>query len=100
MLIVSGYIHIEPACLQQFMADIELLAQRVRKREGNLSYDIAVGDPLTGRLLISERWKDQEALTAHLAATHTRAFITRWQERMTGEVLKYDAFNERGLFDV
>jgi len=100
MLIVSGYIHIEPACLQHFMADIKLLAQRVRKGEGNLSYDAAVDDPVTGSVLISERWQDQEALTAHLAATHTRAFITKWEGRMTGAVLKYDAFNERGLLDV
>jgi hypothetical protein len=29
----------------------------------------------------------------------TLAFIRRWQSRMKGEVLKYDAFNERGLME-
>ncbi|WP_328590683.1 putative quinol monooxygenase [Kosakonia quasisacchari] len=82
------------------MSDINVLAQTVRKRAGNLSYDVAVEDLLAGRVLISERWKDQDALSVHLAAPHTRAFISRWQERMTAEILKYDALNERGLLDM
>ncbi|MFE4125932.1 putative quinol monooxygenase [Kosakonia sp. YIM B13605] len=96
MLIICGYVNIQPADLPFFMGDIKVLAQAVRKRAGNLSYDMAVEDHLTGRVLISERWKDQDALTAHLAA----AFIARWQERMTAEILKYDALNERGLLDM
>ncbi|WOZ75815.1 putative quinol monooxygenase [Kosakonia sacchari] len=100
MLIICGYVNIQPADLPFFMGDIKVLAQTVRKRAGNLSYDMAVEDHLTGRVLISERWKDQDALTAHLAAPHTQAFITRWQERMTAEILKYDALNERGLLDM
>ncbi|MBP2858995.1 antibiotic biosynthesis monooxygenase [Dickeya oryzae] len=100
MLIISGYVVIDPSYLQQFMADIKLLAQTVRKREGNLAYDVAVEDPLMARVLVSERWQNQDALTAHLAATNTQAFITQWQGRIKGDVLKYDAFNERGLLDV
>ncbi|AUQ24899.1 putative quinol monooxygenase [Dickeya zeae] len=100
MLIISGHVVIDPSDLQPFMADIRLLAQTVRKREGNLAYDMAVEDPLVARVLVSERWQDQEALTAHLAATNTQAFLTRWEGRIKGDVLKYDAFNERGLLDV
>lgn len=99
MLIICGYVNIKPSDLPRFMADMNVLAQTVRKRAGNLSYDVAVVDHLAGSVLISERWQDQDALTAHLAAPHTRAFITHWQERMTAEILKYDAFNERGLVD-
>ncbi|MCZ3382300.1 putative quinol monooxygenase [Kosakonia sp. SOY2] len=99
MLIICGYVKINPSDLSLFMADMKVLAQTVRKRAGNLSYDVAVEDHLAGSVLISERWKDQDALTAHLAAPHTRAFITRWQQRMTAEILKYDALNERGLLD-
>jgi hypothetical protein len=31
--------------------------------------------------LIAERWHDQAALTAHLEAAETAAFIERWQHR-------------------
>jgi quinol monooxygenase YgiN len=47
--------------------------------------------------LIAERWHDQAALTAHLEAAETAAFIERWQHRMRGDIRKYDASNGREL---
>ena len=70
-----------------------------RKRPGNSAYDIAMEDPQAGLLLISERWTDQAALSAHLDAAETVAFVNRWQVRMQGDVRKFDASNERGLMD-
>lgn len=66
MLIISGYMYIDPSVLEQFMGELKLLANAVRQRDGNLSYNAAVEDYQTGRLLISERWVDQDALNAHL----------------------------------
>ncbi|WP_134707025.1 putative quinol monooxygenase [Rahnella sp. CJA17(1/100)] len=97
MLIIIGYVHVDPSALRQFMDDMKLLANSVHRRGGNISYNIAVEDRLAGKLLISERWKDQVALCAHLESADTVAFIERWQNSMKGEVLKYDVFNERGL---
>ena len=99
MLIISGYMYIDPIVLEQFMGELKLLANAVRQRDGNLSYNAAVEDYQTGRLLISERWVDQYALNAHLIKTDTVEFINRWQGKMKGELFKYDAFNERGLMD-
>ncbi|MFK3876484.1 putative quinol monooxygenase [Pantoea agglomerans] len=99
MLIISGYMYIDPIVLEQFMGELKLLANAVRQRDGNLSYNAAVEDYQTGRLLISERWVDQDALNAHLIKTDTVEFINRWQGKMKGELFKYDAFNERGLMD-
>ncbi|MGC0916361.1 putative quinol monooxygenase [Pantoea agglomerans] len=99
MLIISGYMYIDPIVLEQFMGELNLLANAVRQRDGNLSYNAAVEDYQTGRLLISERWVDQDALNAHLIKTDTVEFINRWQGKMKGELFKYDAFNERGLMD-
>lgn len=99
MLIISGYMYIDPSVLEQFMGELNLLANAVRQRDGNLSYNAAVEDYQTGRLLISERWVDQDALNAHLIKTDTVEFINRWQGKMKGELFKYDAFNERGLMD-
>ncbi|MGK9471127.1 putative quinol monooxygenase [Pantoea agglomerans] len=99
MLIISGYMYIDPIVLEQFMGELKLLANAVRQRDGNLSYNAAVEDYQTGRLLISERWVDQDALNAHLIKTDTVEFINRWQGKMKGELFKYDAFNERRLMD-
>ena len=100
MLIISGYVHVRPEDLVAFMSDTQFLSEAVRRREGNYSYNIAVEDSSAGKLLISERWKDQAALSAHLESADTLDFVHRWQGRMTVEVLKYDAFNERALMEL
>jgi quinol monooxygenase YgiN len=97
MLIVTGYIRVDPADLQQFLQDLQHLAVATRQRTGNISYDAAVNDTRTGEVLISERWVDQSALSAHLDAADTIAFVSRWQGRMHGDIRKYDALNERSL---
>lgn len=99
MLIISGYMYIDPSVLEKFMGELNLLANAVRQRDGNISYKAAVEDYQTGSLLISERWVDQDALNAHLIKTDTVEFIKRWQGKMKGELFKYDAYNERGLMD-
>lgn len=97
MLIVTGYMHVEPMEVPRFHAELQDVAAVVRRRAGNLSYDAAVDDAGAGRLLIVERWRDQVSLTARLGASETRAFVQRWQGRMRGEIRKYDASNERDL---
>jgi len=99
MLIVMGDMHIDPSDVRQFLAELKELAVVTRQRPGNISYDAALDDPGTGRLLIAERWTDQAALSAHLDAEETKAFVARWQGRMHGDVRKFDASNERGLLD-
>ena len=97
MLIVTGYMHVEPSALADFRRELQRLAIATRQRDGNLSYDAAVDDPTAGRLLIAERWRDQAALTAHLNAPDTLAFVDRWRDRIKGDVLLYDVTRERPL---
>lgn len=99
MLVITGYMHVDPADLAQFMTELNVLASTTRKRPGSITYDAAVDDPLSGRLLISERWVDQAALSAHLRAADTVAFVSRWSGKMRGEIRKYDALNERDIMD-
>ncbi|KQV41911.1 antibiotic biosynthesis monooxygenase [Rhizobium sp. Root1204] len=95
MLIVTGRMYVDHLELAQFLRDLEVLAAAMRHRRGHIAYDSAVADPLAGRLLVSERWSDQSALSAHLDAVDTVALVSRWQGRMRGDVRKYDALNER-----
>lgn len=99
MLILTGYVYVEPSDVDAFTTDIQTLARSSMRRDGNLSYAVAVDDRTAGRLLVVERWRDQQSLTAHLQASDTLAFVRRWQSRMHGDILKYDAANERKLMD-
>ncbi|WP_254229200.1 putative quinol monooxygenase [Agrobacterium salinitolerans] len=70
MLIITGYIHVDPADLAKFMTELNALASTTRKRPGSITYDAAVDDPHSGRLLISERWVGRCAY--HLGSRHDR----------------------------
>jgi quinol monooxygenase YgiN len=50
-------------------------------------------------MLVAERWRDQQSLTAHIQRKETVAFVQKWSGRMQSDVLKYDASNERSLLD-
>lgn len=97
MLIVTGYVRLDPSDIREFATDVEVFARVTRARDGYLFYAVALDDPLAGRMLVVERWRDEAALTAHLEAPETVAFVGRWRGRMQGDVLKYDAANERQL---
>ncbi|MEG3089267.1 putative quinol monooxygenase [Sphingomonas sp. PB4P5] len=99
MLIVTGTMSVPPTDLADFVAALRDLAVATRRRDGNLSYDAAILDASAGQLLVVERWRDQAALSAHLTAEDTTEFVRRWQDRMSGDIRKYDATNERPLSD-
>jgi len=99
MLIVTGYVQVPPSDLPAFTRDLADLAQATRERDGALSYDAAVIDASRGRLLVMERWRDQQALSAHLAASDTIAFVAQWGARLSADIRKYDATRERSLAD-
>jgi quinol monooxygenase YgiN len=99
MLIVTGTMSVPPSDLADFVADLQALAVATQQREGNLSYNAAILDASAGQVLVAERWRDQASLTAHLTAEDTTAFVSRWQDRMSGDIRKYDASNERSLSD-
>jgi quinol monooxygenase YgiN len=99
MIIVTGYVQVPPSELEPFTRDLADLAEATRQQDGVVSYDAAVVDASRGRLLVMERWRDQQALSAHLAAADTVAFVARWGPRLSADVRKYDATRERALAD-
>tara|TARA_R110002020_G_scaffold39991_2_gene118300 strand:- start:1275 stop:1595 length:321 start_codon:yes stop_codon:yes gene_type:complete len=99
MIIVLGYVHVPAADVDRFCRDIEALDPSGLAGSGCISYSVTPDGPIKGRLLVAERWRDQQSLTAHLQRTEAIAFAQTWSGRMRSEVLKYDAANERGLMD-
>jgi quinol monooxygenase YgiN len=99
MIIVMGYVTLDPSDVRGFIADMQQFAATTRAEDGCLFFSVAMEDAAAGRILVAERWRDQQALTTHLAAPETQAFVKIWARRMKGEVLKFDAANEQGLMD-
>lgn len=99
MIIVMGYITLHPSDVPGFIADMQHFAATTKAEDGCLFFSATVEAAAAGRILVAERWRDQAALTAHLAAPATEAFVKIWAGKMKGEVLKFDAANERELMD-
>ncbi|WP_102960349.1 putative quinol monooxygenase [Mangrovicella endophytica] len=97
MLIVTGYIHVAPSDAAAFLSEMAAFAEAARARDGCLFFAVAPEDIGEGRMLVAERWRDQAALTAHLGAEETAAFVARWQARMRDDIAKFDAANARTL---
>ncbi len=98
MIIVMGYVHLDPSDVDEFLADIQVIAPGTRAEKGCLFYAVALDDARAGRMLVAERWQDQHSLTAHLEGPQTAAF-QKWMNRIKIDVLKYEASNERSLMD-
>lgn len=99
MIIVLGQVYIDPSVIDEFLNDIDEIDPSKKNGGGNISYAVAVADPSSGAMLVAERWRDQRSLTGHLNSKRTMAFVEKWSGRMRGDVLKYDASNERALLD-
>ena len=99
MIIIIGYLDVKPSDVDEYLTDVSALTTIARTEKGCLFYTVTSEDAAAGRLLIVERWRDQASLTAHLEAPHTAEFVSKWMNRMTNDLRKYDASNERSLMD-
>lgn len=97
MLILMGYIHLDPLDAAAFSADIEAIGDSTRREEGCLFYGVAPDDASAGRFLVAERWQDQASLEAHLERPETRAFLLTWADRMTSELQFYEVSQHKPL---
>lgn len=98
MIIIMGWVHVNPSDVTEFLADIEVIGPGTRDETGCLFYAVTLEDASTGRMLVAERWQDQESLTAHLQGEQVAAF-QKWANRIRIDLSRYDASNERSLLD-
>jgi quinol monooxygenase YgiN len=99
MLIIQGIVRIDEADRAKFQAAAETMIPATRAEAGCIAYSYAEDALEPGLIHIVERWRDQAALDAHLAAPHMAAFsATIAGLRMRDvKIVAYDAANERVL---
>jgi len=99
MIIVMGYIHLNPLDVDEFFIDIQKIISSTKVEKGRLFYSVTVDDAATGRMLVAERWQDQESLVEHLERQEMRTFLNKWETKIKSDILKYDALNARALME-
>ena len=93
MIIVLGTATLGEGALEQGRAAMAAMCKASNAEEGCVSYAYAQDVNEPARLVIVERWKDEEALKAHFAEPHMATFrkaIGKLDVTIT-EVLKYEA---------
>ena len=68
MIIVQGFIKVEPKDFAQYKRRIVLHAARVQILDGCLQYSMSEDPGIPGLIWVSERWRDIEAQAAHQRA--------------------------------
>lgn len=97
MIVLMGYIHLEPSDVEDFLTDLETIAVGTRAERGCLFYAVAIEDAPSGRMLMVQRWIDEGAFTAHLAGPNAASFQQQWANRTKLDVQRYEVFNEQSL---
>jgi quinol monooxygenase YgiN len=85
MLSVIARIPVKEEKFDEAVEAFKQLMSEVAKEEGTLSYSLNVSkaEPLT--LVVMERYKDKEALAAHSATPHFKAFSAKGAEFFAGK---------------
>ena len=68
----------------EFTEAFKEIAAEVAKEEGNFLYSLNFAKDAPNTAIIMERYKDQDALTAHSQSDHYKAFASRIGELVAG----------------
>ena len=97
MIIVGGTFEVEPDQREEFLASRHDGMRRSRAEPGCLEYTLSA-DPLDpGRVMLFERWENQESLDAHLSALRSGAQSAPGIAPKSASVTLYDVSGERSL---
>lgn len=99
MIIIAGHLRTRPELVEELAAALRSLVADTLKEDGCLSYHFAIDNAQEGSILVYERWRDQAALNVHLALPQIGAVLGGWADKITIDVRKFDASNERGFMD-
>lgn len=97
MIIIMGHISTEPELVHDLVADLRAGLERSRAEDGCLFYSFTLDDADAGTVHVGERWRDEESLAAHLSTPEIGEMLGRWVGKISLDVRKFDASNERGM---
>jgi quinol monooxygenase YgiN len=96
VLIVAGSFEVEPDQREEFVASRHESMQKSRSEPGNLEYTVAADPIVPNRVILFERWVDQAALDAHIAAIRSGP-SPQGVAPKSASILIYDIAGERSL---
>ncbi|MFC4764312.1 putative quinol monooxygenase [Dyella koreensis] len=77
MIIVAGYLTVDPGQLKTFEKAIADVVDIVRKEDGCHHYSVLAEDRDRGLINITEVWRDQAAVDAHMAQPWIKSLFVR-----------------------
>jgi quinol monooxygenase YgiN len=70
MIIVQGFMKVQPEDFAQYKRRIVLHMAHVQLLDGCLQYSLSEDPGIPGLIWVAERWRDKEAQAAHMAGDH------------------------------
>ena len=97
MVIVGGTFELNPAMRDAFLASRADMMRESRSEPGCIEYTFSA-DPLDpGRVVLFERWTDQDALDAHLVIRRADTRSSAQVVPISSSIVMYDVTGERRL---
>ena len=79
MILLLGYIAIDPAAADGFAPALKRQVEASRAEDGCVHYSLSFDPVVPGRINVAEIWRDQPTLDAHRATAHMAA----WREALS-----------------
>ena len=100
MIVVIGYITIDPSKRDEVVAGISTLVEATRAEEGNIDYRYSDDLFVENRINITEEWQDQAAVDLHMGTPHMADFLTIMGTSLGGpvEITSYEVSSSTKLF--
>ena len=81
MIVLAGTMTFSPADIPEFATAVQDMVGQVRAEDGCHHYSLLAEDEAAGLVNVTEIWRDDAALHAHLAQPWTAAFFARFGGR-------------------
>ena len=90
MILVTGFIDVDPAQRDTFIAAVKAVQAKTREEPGNERYVFSADLDDDGRFYVNEHWADEDAINGHMASSHMAEFLGAIGGAVRGaELMKY-----------
>jgi quinol monooxygenase YgiN len=98
MIFVAGTLTVKPTLVEDFLYDVQAMADRVRAEQGCFHYSLLAENSKTGLINVLEGWSDDAALATHLKQPWIVEFFNKYVSHLLALNVKvYDISGVRPL---